>query len=225
MDKRLRSSILVETNGITIVIDAGPDFRQQMLRENVQNLDAILITHEHKDHVGGIDDVRAFNYKSRKAIDIYCDKLVSQTIMNEYAYVFNGGGYPGIPRMNINLIENRAFDISGNKIIPVLAYHNELPVFGFRIGDLSYLTDASLIPDESMALMKGSRILVINALRKQKHISHFSLDEALEVINYLEPEKAYITHIGHQMGRHAEVNRELPANVDLAFDGLKLELD
>lgn len=224
-DKRLRSSILVEVNGLSIVIDAGPDFRQQMLQAKVRNLDAILITHEHKDHVGGIDDVRAFNYISRKAVDIYCDISVNRAIKSEYRYVFNGEGYPGIPRMNIKLITKDPFTISGTEIIPVLAYHHELPVFGFRIDKFSYLTDANMIPDESMSLLEGSRIMVINALRKEKHLSHFSLDEALDVIAHINPEKAYITHIGHEMGLHAEVSRELPGNVELAYDGLILDLD
>lgn len=210
---------MLEEEGRTYVVDAGPDFRQQMLRENVQNLDAILITHEHKDHIGGMDDVRAFNFKSRKAIDIYCDSRVEQAIKREYPYVFDPDGYPGAPRMNLNLIEDHPFTLFGREVIPVMAYHKDLPVLGFRFDDLTYLTDVNAMPEKSISLIEGTELLIINALRKEKHPSHFNLDEALELVTLIKPRKAYIIHIGHQMGLHNDVKLELPGNVELAYDG------
>ncbi len=219
-DKRLRSSVIIEDRGRVYVIDAGPDFRQQMLREDVQNLDAILITHEHKDHIGGMDDVRAFNFKNRKSMDVYCDCRVESAIKLAYPYVFDSKGYPGAPRMDIHIIGDHSFDLYGREIIPVRVLHKDLPVYGFRIGGFTYITDANKISSGSMALIKGTDYLVINALRKQKHPSHFSLDQALEIIADIKPHKAYITHIGHDMGPYSEVSTELPENVELAYDGL-----
>jgi phosphoribosyl 1,2-cyclic phosphate phosphodiesterase len=224
-DKRLRASILVETSANTIVIDAGPDFRQQMLNAGVKRMDAILLTHEHKDHIAGMDDLRAFNFKSQAAIDIYAEERVQAAVRNEYAYVFSENHYPGVPRMELHNIDNYNFEIRGDVIIPLRVFHYRLPVFGFRIGDMAYITDANYIPEETKEKLIGVKYLVINALRKEKHISHFSLDEALGLIREVSPRKAYITHIGHQMGKQAEVNRELPVNVTLAWDGLEVACD
>jgi phosphoribosyl 1,2-cyclic phosphate phosphodiesterase len=224
-DKRLRASILVETSANTIVIDAGPDFRQQMLNARVKRMDAILLTHEHKDHIAGMDDLRAFNFKSQAAIDIYAEERVQAAVRNEYAYVFSENHYPGVPRMELHNIDNYNFEIRGDVIIPLRVFHYRLPVFGFRIGDMAYITDANYIPEETKEKLIGVKYLVINALRKEKHISHFSLDEALGLIREVSPRKAYITHIGHQMGKQAEVNRELPVNVTLAWDGLEVACD
>ena len=221
-DKRLRASLLVETASNTIVIDAGPDFRQQMLNARLKKLDAILLTHEHKDHIAGMDDLRAFNYKSQAAIDIYAEERVQGAVRKEYAYVFSENHYPGVPKMNLHTIENYSFDISGDTIIPLRIFHYRLPILGFRIGDMAYITDANYIPEETKEKLIGVKYLVINALRKEKHISHYSLGEALGLIQEVSPRKAYITHIGHQMGKHAEVNRELPVNVTLAWDGLEV---
>lgn len=221
-DKRLRASLLVETASNTIVIDAGPDFRQQMLNARLKKLDAILLTHEHKDHIAGMDDLRAFNYKSQSAIDIYAEERVQGAVRKEYAYVFSENHYPGVPKMNLHTIENYSFDISGDTIIPLRIFHYRLPILGFRIGDMAYITDANYIPEETKEKLIGVKYLVINALRKEKHISHYSLGEALGLIQEVSPRKAYITHIGHQMGKHAEVNRELPVNVTLAWDGLEV---
>ncbi len=223
-DKRLRSSLLVEDGECTIVIDAGPDFRQQMLRAGVKHLDSILLTHEHKDHIGGIDDVRAFNYISKKPIDIYSDERVQYAIKREYPYVFAEHKYPGIPQMNLITIDNKTFNIGNMEIMPVKVHHYRLPVYGFRIGGLAYITDASYISDESKRKLTGLRCLVVNALRKEKHITHFSLGEALELIHELSPDKAYITHISHQMGLYREVSEELPDNVSLAYDGLEISI-
>ena len=219
-DKRLRTSLLLETEDASILFDAGPDFRQQMLREHVTRLDAILLTHEHKDHIAGLDDVRAFNYKSQDAIDIYSEERVLKALKKEYSYVFSEFQYPGIPRMRLNAIDDLAFSVKGIQITPVRVFHYRLPVYGFRIGNFAYITDANYIPEESKEKLYGVKYLVINALRKEKHISHFSLREALDFIREISPKKAFITHISHQMGLHAEVSEQLPPEIMLAYDGL-----
>jgi phosphoribosyl 1,2-cyclic phosphate phosphodiesterase len=218
-DKRLRTSLLLETDETTLLFDAGPDFRQQMLREHVMKLDSIMLTHEHKDHISGMDDVRAFNYKSQDAIDIYAEDRVQKAIKKEYAYVFSEYQYPGIPRMRLNPVPEHPFDVKGINIIPVRVFHYHLPVYGFRVGNFAYITDANYIPEESKEKLFGVKYLVINALRKEKHISHFSLREAIDFIREISPKKAFITHISHQMGLHAEVSKELPPEIMLAYDG------
>jgi phosphoribosyl 1,2-cyclic phosphate phosphodiesterase len=224
-DKRLRTSLLLEKDDTTLVFDAGPDFRQQMLREHVTRLDAILLTHEHKDHIAGLDDVRAFNYKSQDAIDIYSEDRVQKVIKKEYSYVFSEYQYPGIPKMRLNPIPEQGFSVKKLDIIPIRVFHYRLPVYGFRVGNFAYITDANYVPEESKEKLYGVKYLVINALRKEKHISHFSLREALSFIREISPKKAYITHISHQMGLHQEVNRELPAGIALAYDGFTLECE
>jgi len=223
-DKRLRTAALIKHNGIAIAIDAGPDFRQQMLNANVKKLDAILITHEHRDHIAGLDDVRAFNFLQKKPMDIWGEARVLEAIQNEFSYVFADYKYPGSPEMNLHRIDGGHFVIDGIEIIPIRAYHHKMPVYGFRIGDLAYITDANSIPEDEMKKLKGVEILVINALRREKHISHFNLQEAIDVINTLNPRAAYLTHMGHQMGFYNEVEKELPANIFLAYDGLTLEV-
>ncbi len=215
----MRASLLVETALNTFVIDAGPDFRQQMLNARVKKLDAILLTHEHKDHIAGMDDLRAFNYKSQAAIDIYAEERVQAAVRKEYAYVFSENHYPGVPKMELHNIENFDFDINGDTVTPLRIFHYRLPIFGFRIGNMAYITDANYVSEETKEKLFGVKYLVIKALRKDKHISHFSLAEALDLIREVSPRKAYITHIGHQMGRHEDVNRDLPQNVTLAWDG------
>lgn len=224
-DKRLRTSLLVETDETTLLFDAGPDFRQQMLREHVLKLDSILLTHEHKDHISGMDDVRAFNYKSQDAIDIYAEERVQKAIKKEYSYVFSEYQYPGIPKMRLNAIPEHSFNVKGIQIIPIRVFHYRLPVYGFRIGNFAYITDANYIPEESKEKLIGVKYLVINALRKEKHISHFSLREAVDFIREVSPKKAFITHISHQMGFYAEVSKELPRGIALAYDGLSFECD
>lgn len=223
-DKRLRTSALVEVDGVNILIDAGPDFRQQMLRANVKQLDGILLTHEHKDHIGGLDDVRAFNFVNRKPMDIYAEERVQNALKQEYAYVFADQRYPGIPEMNLFNLDGYPFDVCGVKVQPIRCFHYKLPVFGFRIGDLTYITDANFISEEEKEKMVGTKYLVINALRKQKHISHFTLGEALKLVEELSPRKAFITHISHQMGFYEEIMAELPQNVCLAYDGLVVDI-
>lgn len=222
-DRRLRTSALVETNGKTIVIDSGPDFRQQMLRAEVRDLSAILLTHEHKDHIAGMDDVRAFNFILGKPMDIYAEKRVMEAVKREYAYVFAEHKYPGIPQMILHPIDESPFEIDGINIIPIRAYHHKLPVFGFRIENCTYITDANYIPEEEIEKIAGSRCLVINALRKRRHPTHYNLDEALKLIEDISPDRAYITHISHQMGLHTEIEKELPANIFLAYDTLSFE--
>lgn len=223
-DKRLRTAALIDYKGITIAIDAGPDFRQQMLLANVKKLDAILLTHEHRDHVAGLDDVRAFNYLQKKPMDIWGEQRVLEAIQNEFSYVFADYKYPGSPEMNLHPINGSPFAVEGVIVVPIRAYHYKLPIFGFRIGDLTYITDANSVPDSEMQKIRGTEVLVLNALRKEKHISHFNLQEALAVIDKVKPKTAYLTHMGHQMGFYKDVEKELPSNVFLAYDGLTLEL-
>ncbi len=219
-DKRLRTSLMVEVEGTTLIFDAGPDFRQQMLREKVTRLDAIILTHEHKDHIAGLDDVRAFNYKSQDAIDIYSEERVQKALRKEYSYVFSEFQYPGIPKMRLNTINDEIFTVGRLQILPLRVFHYRLPVYGFRIDNFAYITDANYIPEETVEKLLGVKYLVINALRKEKHISHFNLREAIDFIRQISPKKAFITHISHQMGRHAEVSKELPNEIVLASDGL-----
>jgi phosphoribosyl 1,2-cyclic phosphate phosphodiesterase len=216
---------MVETEGKRIIIDCGPDFRQQMLRENILSIDAILITHAHKDHLGGLDDVRAFNYILQRPAEVYASGEVHLAIKNEFSYAFEENKYPGVPEISLHLIGNRRFKISGLEIIPVKALHFKGHyVFGFRIGDLTYITDAIDIPEKEMKKIAGSRVIVINALRKIKHYSHFNLSEAVAILEKLKPEQGFLTHISHQMGRDEDVQKELPAFIKLAYDGLKVEL-
>jgi phosphoribosyl 1,2-cyclic phosphate phosphodiesterase len=222
-DNRLRTSLLLETGKTVLLFDAGPDFRQQMLREHIKKLDAIILTHEHKDHIAGMDDVRAFNYKSQDAIDIYAEERVQEAIRREFAYVFSEKKYPGIPQMRLNLIPDYGFKIKDIEIMPVRVRHMDLEIYGFRIGNFAYITDASYIPEESKERLIGVKYLVINALRKQKHISHFNLKEAIDFTRRISPKKAFITHISHQMGLYEKVEKELPPGIMLAYDGLNIE--
>jgi phosphoribosyl 1,2-cyclic phosphate phosphodiesterase len=224
-DKRLRSSIMIEDQGQTFVIDTGPDFRQQMLREGVKRLDAVVFTHEHRDHLAGLDDIRAFNFVMKKAIDVYADQYVEEAIKKrEYPYIFSKEQYPGIPEIVMHSITNAPFMVGKTRFIPIQVMHYKLPVFGFRVGKFTYITDASYIAEKEQEKILGSDIIVLNALRKEKHISHYNYDEALELIAKWNPKQAYLTHISHQLGKHAEVEKELLPNVKLAYDGLVLEI-
>ncbi|MFP4663764.1 MAG: MBL fold metallo-hydrolase [Bacteroidales bacterium] len=223
-DNRLRTSILIEQGDSTIVVDTGPDFRQQMLRENVQKLHAVLYTHEHNDHIAGMDELRSFNFISRQAVDLYAEKRVQQAMRNSFPYVFTDKKYPGVPRVNLHNIGTGEFYIQGIKIIPIRVMHYRLPILGFRIGDFTYITDAKYISPEEKEKIYGSKYIVLNALRKQGHISHFSLSEATALVREFAPREAYFTHISHQMGLHDEVEEELPDNQHLAYDGLELNM-
>jgi phosphoribosyl 1,2-cyclic phosphate phosphodiesterase len=222
-DKRLRSSILIQTEDKNIVVDTGPDFREQMLESGIRHLDAILFTHAHRDHLAGLDDIRGFNFVMKKAIDVYCEEWVENSIRSEFHYAFTEPKYPGVPEMNIHRIGIESFELFGNKIEPIRVLHHKLPVLGFRFGEFVYITDANAISDEEKEKIKGCKYLVLNALRKEKHISHFTLDEAVELISELKPQEAFLTHISHQLGLHNEVENDLPDHIHLAYDGLQLD--
>lgn len=223
-DKRLRSSILVQSAATTLVVDTGPDFRYQMLRAKVKNLDAVLFTHPHKDHLAGLDDVRAFNYLLQRPIDVYADSLTEEAVRRDFYYAFTDTKYPGIPELNMHTINMEPFVVGDIPVIPVQVWHMRMPVLGFRFGDFTYITDANRIDAAEREKIKGSQVLVLNALRREKHISHFTLDEAVEVIRELGIPQAYLTHISHQLGLHAEVEASLPAGIHLAYDGLQLQM-
>ncbi len=223
-DNRTRSSVMIEQDGHKIIIDTGPDFRQQMLREKVDAIDAILFTHEHKDHIAGLDEVRAFNYFNKWQAQVYCTDAVKDALHREFHYAFSGERYPGIPEITINTITNTPFEVEGITIHPILVKHLNLPVMGYRIGNITYITDANYISEDEKEKIKGSEVLFLNALRKEKHPSHFNLNEALELIDELKPQRAYLTHISHQMGLHAVEETKLPPHVSFAYDGLQIEI-
>lgn len=224
MDNRLRSSVVVEADGMRIVIDTGPDFRYQMLRTGVRNLDAILFTHPHKDHIAGLDDVRAFNFFSGRPMPLYANDLTEEALRREYHYAFGDKRYPGVPELSINRITTEPFQLGSLSVIPIPVWHLNMPVLGFRIGDFTYITDANRIEPESLEIIRGSRVLVLNALRKTPHISHFTLDEAVSLVQELGIPQAWFTHISHQLGTHASVSPALPNGIALAYDGLVVDL-
>jgi phosphoribosyl 1,2-cyclic phosphate phosphodiesterase len=223
-DKRLRTSIHIDIHGQSLVIDTGPDFRQQMLRENIGRLDAVILTHAHRDHTSGIDDVRAYNFLQNMNMPVYGTTETLQQIKSDFAYIFGPDNYPGLPRLDLRTITENSFSINDITITPLPVLHLRLPVLGFRIGDFSYITDANLIPDATYEKLKGTKTLVINALQKEPHISHFNLEQAIETAKKINSEKTYFTHISHKMGLHSEVSKELPANIALAVDGLQLSI-
>ena len=225
-DNRLRCSVLVSFSDANYVIDTGPDFRQQMLRENVKSLSAVIFTHEHKDHLAGLDDVRAFNFVEKRDMEIYCTDRVEDAIRREFHYAFDADKYPGVPKLNLNRIRKEdAFELSNGVMVqPIEVKHFNLPVLGFRIGDFTYITDAKTISEEEKRKIIGTRILIVNALREQEHVSHFNLIEALAFIKEIQPERAYLTHISHLFGEHEKIEQQLPDNVFVAYDGLKMEI-
>jgi phosphoribosyl 1,2-cyclic phosphate phosphodiesterase len=223
-DKRLRTSAHLQIGGKSIIIDSGPDFRQQVLRERINKLDALIYTHEHKDHTSGLDDIRAYNFLQQRDMPLYGELRVLSQIKTEFAYIFTNATYPGVPRVNLNPISEAGFVAEGIPFQPIRIYHHKLPILGFRVGNLSYITDANFISEESKKIIQGSEIIVLNALRREPHISHFSLEEAIELLRELKPKKAYLTHISHLLGLHHEVEAELPDFIRLAYDGLKVEV-
>lgn len=223
-DKRLRSSILVQSANTALVVDTGPDFRYQMLRENIKHLDAVVFTHPHKDHLAGLDDIRAFNYLLKKPMDVYADSLTEEALRRDFYYAFSDTRYPGTPQLDLHTINLDPFVVGDIPVIPVLVWHLKMPVMGFRFGKFTYITDANHIDNDSRAKIKDSEILVLNALRKEKHISHFTLDEAIALVQELKIPQAFFTHISHQLGLHETVEAELPEGIHLAYDQLVLEL-
>jgi len=224
-DKRLRSSILIEVAGKVLIVDTGPDFRYQMLREKVAHLDAVLFTHEHKDHIAGLDDIRAFNFKQRAAIPVYASERVIRALEREFFYIFSDFAYPGIPQIHVHAITNDAFTIEGDiEIQPIEVQHFKLPVMGFRIDDFTYITDAKTVSESEFKKIAGTRILVINALQRENHISHFTLSEAIAFAQKAGAQQTYFTHISHRLGFHSDVSEELPDGISLAYDGLKITL-
>ncbi len=222
-DKRLRTSIHLEINGKSFVIDTGPDFRTQMLRENIARIDAVIFTHAHRDHTGGLDDVRAYNFKQQMDMPVYGSEATLQQLQGDFSYAFEKHAYPGIPRLQLNEINDQPFEINGIPVLPLPVMHLKMPVFGFRFGNFSYITDANFISGETLERLQGTEILVLNALQREWHISHFSLQEALDIVEAIKPGNTYFTHISHRLGLHRDVSTELPENVWLAFDGLQIE--
>ncbi len=223
-DKRLRASIHIQLKDKHFVVDAGPDFRQQMLRANITKLDAIVFTHEHKDHIAGLDDVRAYNYKEEKPMKVYARNQVIKALQREFHYVFENSSYPGVPKLEVIEIENKPFEIEGIHFQPIEVMHYKMPVFGYRIGDFTYITDAKTISESEIEKVKGTKVLIVNALHQSEHISHFNLKEALAFIAKIKPDKAYLTHISHLFGTHEEIAKLLPANVFPAYDGMEIEI-
>jgi phosphoribosyl 1,2-cyclic phosphate phosphodiesterase len=223
-DNRLRTSVLVEEEDTIVSIDAGPDFRQQLLREKITRLDAVVLTHEHKDHIAGLDEVRAFNYFNKMRMPVFATERVQEALKREFAYVFAEEKYPGIPEIDLYGITDRPFSVKNLTFIPIDVLHYRMAVKAFRIKDFTYITDANFISEEEKEKIKGSKVIVINALRREHHISHYTLSQAIELAEELKPEKAYFTHISHQLGLHEEVMKELPPFIELAYDGLKIHI-
>ncbi|HUQ67691.1 MAG TPA: MBL fold metallo-hydrolase [Flavitalea sp.] len=223
-DKRLRSSLLVRSSSTTLVIDSGPDFRYQMLRENVKHLDAIIFTHPHKDHVAGLDDVRAYNFFSGKPMEVYANEMTQAVLIREFPYAFADTKYPGVPEIKLNTIAFDPFYVGDINVIPIMVWHMKMPVLGYRIGDFTYITDANRIEENEQKKILGSKFLTLNTLRKEPHISHFNLKEGVEMAQKLQVPQTFFTHMSHQMGLHEDINKELPPGISLAFDKLVISL-
>ncbi len=222
-DKRLRTAVALQDKDFFVVIDTGPDFRMQMLRAEAERLDGVVFTHPHKDHTAGFDDIRPFFFKQQKPMEVFLNDLTLKQLKKEFSYIFDGTKYPGIPEVNIHLIEEfKEFEIKEITFLPILGFHYKLPVLGFRIGNLAYLTDMNCIPPRSMELLQDLDVLVINALRRREHISHFTLEGALQIVEELKPKKAFFTHFSHEIGLHSELEKELPEGVFPAYDGLEV---
>lgn len=224
-DKRLRSSILIQSDNTTLVVDTGPDFRTQMLAYGVKELDAVLFTHPHKDHTAGLDDVRAYNYFQQRPMKVYANEMTQAALKKEFSYAFADFKYPGIPELELHTITDETFLVGDIPVTPVLVWHLHMPVVGFRIGSFVYITDANRIDDAEKEKIKGAHIMVLNALRKEKHLSHFTLEEAIDVVKELEIPTAYFTHISHQLGTHHSINADMPTGIQLAHDGMVIKTD
>lgn len=223
-DKRLRTSILIEVNNLAIAVDCGPDFRQQMLRERVKHLDAILMTHQHKDHTGGLDDIRSFNFINKKPIDIYCDYPTELGIKEQYSYVFTETDYPYLPKMSFHRVTDEPFNIDSLKVVPIEVMHATMPVKAYRFGDFTYITDAKTISKSELEKIKGTKVLVVNALRYENHYSHFTINEAIQLVEAIKPDVTYFIHMSHQFGFHKVMEQKLPSHIRVSYDGLKIEV-
>lgn len=223
-DKRLRTSIHLDIDGKSFVVDTGPDFRQQMLRTGILRLDAVLFTHEHKDHTAGLDEVRAYNFLQGQDMPVYAHKRVLNQLQTEYAYIFAEKKYPGIPRIRLHEISNESFEIEGVPFTPIDVLHHRLPVFGYRIHNFTYLTDLNYISDEELEKVYGTQVLVLDALQIEPHLSHFTLDQAVALVERIQPEQTYFVHMSHKIGLHREVEKRLPNSIRLGYDGLKIEI-
>jgi phosphoribosyl 1,2-cyclic phosphate phosphodiesterase len=215
---------MLTTGDHNIVVDTTPDFRYQMLRTNTRHVDAIIFTHPHKDHIAGLDDIRAFNYFSQKPMQLYANYLTEEALRRDFYYAFSEKRYPGVPEIVLNVIDDKPFKVEGLEVVPIEVWHMKMPVLGFRFGNFTYITDANRLEDEAKEKVRGSEILVVNALRKEKHISHFTLEEAVDLVKELGVPRAYFTHISHQLGLHEDINRELPEGMQLAYDGLEFDI-
>jgi phosphoribosyl 1,2-cyclic phosphate phosphodiesterase len=223
-DNRLRTSVLVQSEATTLVVDTTPDFRYQMLRSNTRKLDAVVFTHPHKDHLAGLDDIRAFNFFSEVPMKVYANSLTEEAIRRDFYYAFSDTKYPGVPDIDLITINGDPFVAGDIPVLPIQVMHHKMPVLGFRFGNFTYITDANRIEEEKKEKIKGSQVLVLNALRKEKHLSHFTLGEAVALALELEIPEVYLTHISHQLGKHAAINKELPGHIQLAYDGLTIRL-
>lgn len=222
-DKRLRSSVMIEWANYRYIIDCGPDFRQQMLTHKVNHIDGIVFTHEHSDHVAGFDEIRPF-YFTKRNLPIYGAKRILESLKMRFHYFFGASKYPGAPSLDIHELSNKPFQLGNLEVNPIKVWHGRMPVFGYRFGDFTYITDAKTIPEEEIKKIKDTRVLVINALRKDPHPAHFNLEEALNFIEKVNPEQVYFTHISHWLGFHKEVEQELPNHISLAYDNLKIDI-
>lgn len=223
-DNRLRTSILIESDLAKVIVDTGPDFRQQMLRLDLKSLDAVVFTHEHKDHIAGLDEVKAFNFFNKMRMPVYATERVQEALKREFAYIFAEDKYPGIPEIDVLTVTDEIIKIKDIELLPIDVIHYRLPVKAYRIKDFTYITDANYISEEEKEKIKGSKIIVINALRREEHVSHYTFQQAIDLMTELKPEKAYFTHISHQLGLHEEVSKELPPFIELAYDGLQIEI-
>ncbi|MBD2703129.1 MBL fold metallo-hydrolase [Spirosoma sp. BT702] len=223
-DKRLRTSVHIAVEGRSFIIDTGPDFRQQVLRLHLQQLDAVIFTHEHKDHTAGFDEIRAYNFRSGKDVPVYGRPSVLAQLQREFAYIFAEHKYPGVAHVQLNIVENKPFEVLGVPFIPIEALHHRLPVFGYRVGDFTYLTDLNFISDEELEKVYGTKVLILDALQRQPHISHFTLDQAIALAQRVAADKTYFVHISHKLGLHKEVEKELPPSIRLGYDGMQIKL-